>query len=155
MAETRAEKTIRLTGLIPKNYRLWASQSEATFRVYGVLDIVLGHEANPSPERAASSTPSENTPADHDAEPPITAAQRKLIEKWQLHHDLACQSLLSCLQPAELTKVYHFQSAHHIWKRLADEYGGVSDLKRAQANTSFYSLQKQQSFWSMAAWDNA
>jgi hypothetical protein len=141
MAEAR-EKTIRLTGLIPENYRLWASQSEATFRVYGVLDIVLGREANPSPERAASSTPSESTP-DHNAEPPLSAAQRKLIEKWQLRHDLSRQALLSCLQPAELTKVYHLQSAHDIWKCLADEYGGVSDLKRAQANASFYSLQKQ------------
>lgn len=144
MAEARAEKTIRLTGLIPENYRLWASRSEATFRVYGVLDIVLGRE--PNPERAASSTPSEDTP-DHDAEQarvaPLSAAQRKLIEKWQLRHDLARQALLACLQPAELTKVYHLQSAHDIWKRLADEYGGVSDLRRAQANAAFHSLLKR------------
>jgi hypothetical protein len=117
MAEASAEKTICLTGLVPENYRLWASQSEATFRVYGVLDIVLGRE--PNPERAASSTPSDYTP-DHDAEraqeAPLSAAQRKLIEKWQLCHDLAHQALLSCLQPAELTKVYHLQSAHDIWK---------------------------------------
>jgi hypothetical protein len=112
--------------------------------VYGVLDIVLGREANPSPERAASSTPSESTP-DRDAEPPLTAAQRKLIEKWQLRHDRALQALLSCLKPAELTKVYHLHSAHAVWKRLADEYGGVSDLKRAQANASFHSLCKSPS----------
>jgi len=144
MAEARvSEKTIRLTGLIPENYRLWASQSEATFRVYGILDIVLGCE--PNPERAASSTPSEDTP-DHDevrvAPALLTPAQRKLIEKWQLRHDLARQALLASLEPAELTKVYHLQSAHEIWKRLADEYGGVSDLKRAQANATFYSLKK-------------
>ena len=108
MAEARPEKIIRLTELAPENYRLWASQSEATFRAYGVLDIVLGREPNPSPERAASSTPSESTP-DHDAEPPLTAAQRKFTEKWQLRHDLARQALLSCLRPAELTKVYHLQ----------------------------------------------
>jgi hypothetical protein len=137
------EKTISLTGLIPENYRLWASQSEATFRVYGVLDIVLGHE--PSPERAASSTPS-GTPGDADVvERPITAAQRKSIEQWQQRHDLARQALLACLQAEELTKVYNLQSAHEIWKRLAEEYGAISDLKRAQASAAFYSLQKQPS----------
>jgi len=85
MAEVRSsEKTIRLTGLISENYRLWASQSEATFRVYGVLDIVLGRE--PNPERAASSTPSEDTPDEEVRVAPasLTPAQRKLIEKWQL-----------------------------------------------------------------------
>ena len=39
MTEVRTEKTIRLTGLHPENYRVWASQSESTFRVHGVLDI--------------------------------------------------------------------------------------------------------------------
>jgi len=76
---------------------------------------VLGHE--PNLERAASSTPFKDTP-DHDevrvAPASLTPAQRKLIEKWQLRHDLARQALLSCLQPAELTKVYHLQSAHEI-----------------------------------------
>jgi hypothetical protein len=62
------------------------------------------------------------------------------MEKWQLRHDIARQALPAGLQPAELTKVHHRQSAREIWKRLADEYGGVSDLKRAQANTAFYSL---------------
>jgi hypothetical protein len=136
------EKTIRLTGLIPENYRLWASQCESTFRVFGVLDIVLGHE--PSPERAASSTPSD-TPGDADVERPITAAQRKSIEQWQQHHDLARQALLTCLEPAELTKVYHLQLAHEIWKRLAEEYGAISSLKRAQASAAFYALRKQPS----------
>ena len=139
------EKTIKLTGLVPENYRLWASQSESTFRVYGVLDIVLGHEPNPSPERAASSTPSSDTPGDGDVpERPITAAQRKSIEQWQSRHDLARQALLTCLEPAELTKVYHLHFAYEIWKRLADEYGAVSDLKRAQASAAFYALQKQE-----------
>src|SRR5271155_573841 len=112
------EKTIRLTGLIRENYSLWASQSESTFRVYGVLDLVLGHE--PSPERAASSPPSD-TPGDADVERPITAAQRKSIEQWQQRHDLARPALLTCLEPAEPTKVYHLRLAPEIWKRLAEK----------------------------------
>jgi len=47
MAEARSEKIIRLTALKPSEYHLWASQSEATFRVYGALDIVLGYEPKP------------------------------------------------------------------------------------------------------------
>jgi hypothetical protein len=125
------EKTIRLTGLVPENYRLWASQSESTFRVFGVLNIVLGRESHPHPERAASSTLSDTqSDADVQVERPITAAQRKSIEQWQSRHDLARQALLTCLEPAELTKIYHLQSAHEIWKCLADEYGAISDLKR-------------------------
>ena len=100
----------------------------------------------PNPERAASSTPSEDTP-DHDearvAPAPLTPAQRKLIEKWQLRHDQARQALLSCLEPPELTKLYHLRSAHEIWKCLADEYDGISDLKRAQANAAFYALKRE------------
>ena len=71
----------RLTGLHPENYRLWASQSESTFRVHGVLDIVFGRE--PNPERAALSTPSGDSSGDADVpqERPITAAQRKSIYK--------------------------------------------------------------------------
>lgn len=145
MTEVRTEKTIRLTGLHPDNYRLWAAQSESTFRVHGVLDIVLGRE--PNPERAVLSTPSDESSSDADVAQarPVTAAQRKAIEKWQHRHDLAHQALLACLQPAELTKVYQFKSAHEIWKRLADEYGPVSDIRRAQATSEFYSLQKKSS----------
>jgi gag-polypeptide of LTR copia-type len=140
------EKTIRLTGLVPENYRLWASQSESIFRVFGVLNIVLGRESHPHPERAASSTLSDTqSDTDVQVERPITAAQRKSIEQWQSRHDLARQALLTCLEPTELTKIYHLQLAHEIWKRLADEYGAVSDLKRAQASAAFYTLQKRSS----------
>jgi hypothetical protein len=34
-------------------------------------------------------------------------------------------------------QVYQMQSAHEIWARLADEYGAVSELRRAQAEASF------------------
>jgi hypothetical protein len=140
MAEVRTKKirkkTIRLTALRPENYRLWVAQSEFTFRVHGVLDIVLGRE--PNPERAVLSTPSDESSGDADAaqERPITAAQRRSIEKWEHRHDLRRQA---CLEPAELIKVYQLQSAHEIWKRLADEYGAISDFKRAQATSEFYS----------------
>jgi hypothetical protein len=70
MAEKR-EKTIRLTDLHPENYRLWVAQSESTFRVHGVLDIVLGRELNP--ERAALGTPSD----DSSANSPRSANNRK------------------------------------------------------------------------------
>jgi gag-polypeptide of LTR copia-type len=104
------------------------------------LDIVLRRELNPD----QVSTSSEDTPDDEArvAPAPLTPAHRKVIEKLQLCHDLACQSLPECLHPAELTKVYHLQSAHEILKRLAEECGRVSDLKRAQANATFYSLKK-------------
>ena len=70
------EKTIRLTGLVPENYRLWASQSESTFRVYGVLNIVrLGYESHPHSERAASSTLSDiQSDTDIQVEYPKTIA---------------------------------------------------------------------------------
>src|SRR5438045_1773042 len=100
MAEVRTEKTIRLTALKPENYRLWVAQSESTFRVHGVLDIVLGRE--PNPERAGLSTSSDDSSGDADVaqERPITAAQRRSIEKWEHRHDLARQALLACLEPA-------------------------------------------------------
>jgi hypothetical protein len=147
MAEVRNEKTktIRLTELNPKNYRLWAAQAESTFRVHGVLDIVLGREPHPNPARAISSTPSlSHDEANQDTvAQPLTAAQRKAIEKWEHKDSLAHQALLNCLQTNELTKVYQYTMAYEIWKRLADEYGRVSDLKRAKASAAFYSLQKQ------------
>jgi hypothetical protein len=131
------EKTISLTGLIPENYRLWASQSEATFRVYGVLDIVLGHD--PSPERAASSTPSD-TPGDADVvERPITAAQRKSIEQWQQRHDLARQALLACLQAEELTKVYNLQRSGKDWQKNMALYQISSVHKPVLPSTLFKS----------------
>ena len=73
MAELRTEKTIRLTALKPEDYRLWAAQSEATFRVHGVLDIVLGREPIP----VVANTPADELSRDGEVqERPITAAQR-------------------------------------------------------------------------------
>ena len=55
------------------------------------------------------------------------------------------QALLACLEPAELTKVYQLKSAHAIWKRLAHEYGPISDFRRAQVLSEFYALRKESS----------
>ena len=146
MAEARSEKIIRLTVLQPSEYHLWASQSEATFRVYGVLDIVLGYEPKPIVSGQAVITPAADESSDQDAAvhalAPISAAQRKAIAKWEQQDGLARQALLACLQKAELTKVYQLKSAHEIWARLAEEYGPVSDVRRAHAEGAFYSLQK-------------
>jgi hypothetical protein len=146
MAKVRSEKTINLTALKPSEYHLWACQSEATFRVYGVLDIVLGRNPKPAVSEQATTQATDEL-SDQDAAvqalAPISAAQRRSIEKWQQQDDLARQALLACLETAELTKVYQLQSAHEIWARLAEEYGPVSDIRRAQAEGAFYSLRKQ------------
>ena len=46
-SESSASKTIHLTDLVLANYRLWAAQTEATFAVHGVMDIVLGECLRP------------------------------------------------------------------------------------------------------------
>ena len=117
MAEVRSEKTIKLTALKPSEYHLWACQSEATFRVYGVLDIVLGRNPKPAVSEQATTQATDES-SDQDAAvqalAPISAAQRRSITKWQQQDDLARQALLACLETAELTKVYQLQSAHEI-----------------------------------------
>lgn len=137
MAESRNEKKIiKLKELQPNNYRLWAAQSESTFEVHGVLDIVLGRE--PHPSAAQATTP----PEDADAPVLLTPAQRRSAVMWEQKNAIARQALLACLQPAELTKVYSAKSAHDIWQRLADEYGAISNLRLAHAESAFYSFRK-------------
>ena len=85
MAEVRSEKTIKLTALKPSEYHLWACQSEATFRVYGVLDIVLGRNPRPAVSEQATTQATDES-SDQDAAvqalAPISAAQRRSIAKW-------------------------------------------------------------------------
>jgi hypothetical protein len=64
------EKIIRLMDLIPENYRLWVSQYESIFHIYGILDIILGYELNLNPEQATSSIHSDISD-DTDIEYPI------------------------------------------------------------------------------------
>jgi hypothetical protein len=94
--EFSVSKTIRLTALVPDDYRLWAAQTEATFSVHGVWDLMLGQRVRPQPGDAPSSgnRPARASPAVDDA------------TKWERQHALAHQALLACLPPSELTKVY-------------------------------------------------
>ena len=118
-SEFPVSKTIRLTDLVPANYRLWAAQTEATFTVHGVLDIVIGERLRPGDVRQASQA-----------------------IKWDRQHALARQALLACLPPSELTKVYQLQLASDIWARLAQEHGAISIARRAMASRNFYQLTK-------------
>jgi hypothetical protein len=95
MASEFVSKTIRLTALVPDDYRLWAAQTEATFSVHGVWDLVLGQRLRPQPD----APPSGNRPA--RASPVVDDAT-----KSDRQHALARQALLACLPCTELTKVY-------------------------------------------------
>ena len=120
-SEFPVSKTIRLTDLVPANYRLWAAQTEATFAVHGIMDIVLGRRLRPDDGNGRQATQA---------------------IKWDRQHALARQALLACLPPSELTKVYQLQSASEIWARLAQEHGAISIARRAIASRNFYQLTK-------------
>ena len=57
------------------------------------------------------------------------------IVDWERCHKLAKEALFSALKPAQLIRVALLDTAAAIWKRLSDEYGKISELKRAQLNT--------------------
>ena len=98
-------------------YRLWRITSESTLDVYNVLNIVLDKEIKP------------HQTSDQFAD-------------WEYRHKLANEALLSSLKSAQLIRVAHLSSAHEIWKRLADEYGKISDLKYAQLDAKLRSIRK-------------
>jgi hypothetical protein len=127
-------KTIRLTELSDiKKWRLWAGQTEATFQVHGVMDIVLGQRLRPKvPE-----TPSAETEDD--------ARHIQEAKQWDRQNALARQALLAVLPDSELTNVSHLKLASEIWSRLSDEHGAVSTARRAIANRNFYQLLKDKS----------
>jgi len=113
--------TIHLTDLVPANYRLWTAQTEATFAVYRIIDIIRGECLRPDDSNGRQATQA---------------------IKWDRQHALACQALLACLPPSELTKVYQLQLASEIWTRLAQEHSAVSTARRAIAFRNFYQLTK-------------
>jgi hypothetical protein len=119
-SEFTVSKTIRLADLDPDSYRLWAAQTEATFSVHGVWDIVIGDRLRPDQPALA---------VDESA-------------KWDKQHALARQALLACLRKSELTNVYQLKLASEIWSRLAQEHGATSLARRAIANRNFYQLVK-------------
>ena len=92
-SEFPISKTIRLTDLVPPNYGLWAAQTEATFVVHGIMDIVLEQHLRPNDGNGRQAT--------------------RAIE-WDRQHTLARQALLACLPPSELTKVSQLQSTSEI-----------------------------------------
>ena len=91
---------------------------------HNVFNIVLGTEAKP--------TAAENA----DGE-----ALAKIVD-WERRHELAKEALFSALKPAQLIRVALLETAAEIWKNLSDEYGKISELKRAQLNTKLRSIQK-------------
>src|SRR5204863_5445781 len=64
------------------------------------------------------------------------------IPDWERRHKLAREALFTALKLAQLNRVSTLQSAKEIWDRLADEYGKVSELKRAQLSAKLSSLRK-------------
>jgi hypothetical protein len=118
-SEFSVSKTIRLTDLVPDNYRLWRAQTEATFSVHGVLDIVLGQRLRPQLDAQPSGNQSAHA----------SAGLLDDAVKWDRQHALARQALLACLPPSELTKVYQLHSASEIWTRLLQEHGAISTAR--------------------------
>jgi len=145
MSPALQKKTISLTELTPDDYQLWAVQCEATFAVHKVWDIVNGNEAKPiPPSENDEDVSSDDNVSDADlAQYP--ASTRKKIADWQERHALAHQALLTCLDRSTLTRVAHLKSASGIWLALSREFGPVSDIKRGEAQTAFYSLLKDPS----------
>jgi hypothetical protein len=150
MAEDPVSKTIRLTELSDtKSYRLWAAQTEATFGVHGVMDIVLGERLRPKvPETLVAESMAEDDArraqevAARQAQEDHVARQAQETKKWDRQNALARQALLACLPTSELTNVYQLKLASEIWSRLAQEHGAISTARRAIANRNFYQLLK-------------
>jgi gag-polypeptide of LTR copia-type len=99
------------------HYNLWCDTTKSTFDLSNVLQIVLGTELRPT----------END---------------KAIANWDRRHKLAKEAILSALKPAQLIRVSRLDTAHAIWQRLNDEYGQISELKRAQLDAKLRSLRK-------------
>jgi len=103
-SEYSVTKTIRLTELkTPGDYRFWAAQSEATFSVHGVMDIVLGKRMRPLPE---SETPAPGPLTDAEAQQVLEA--EKWDRQWDRQYSLPRQESRSlCMSSySELTNVY-------------------------------------------------
>ncbi len=103
-------------------YQLWCTTAKSTFDLHNALGIVLGTEPQP--------------PADDDED------DEAVLVDWEQRHKLAKEALLSALKPAQLLRVSRLETASEIWKRLDDEYGQISDLKRAQLDAKLRSLRK-------------
>ena len=100
------------------HYHLWCTTTKSTFDIHNVLKIVLGTEPKPKD------------------------ANEAVVADWDRRRKLAKEALLSAIKPAQLLRVSHLKTARQIWKRLENEYGQISDLKRAQLDAELRSLRK-------------
>src|SRR5205814_8963877 len=100
------------------HYHLWCTTTKSTFDIHNVLKIVLRTEPKPKD------------------------ANETVVADWDRRRKLAKEALLSALKPAQLLRVSHLKTARQIWKRLENEYGQISDLKRAQLDAELHSLRK-------------
>src|SRR5437762_8511977 len=129
----KQEKTITLNKLVPTDYRMWVVQAEATLGVYECLDIVRGNEQNPTPAADTNSIL-----------PVINAALCTRINDWNRRHARARETLLKCLEPAEMIKVYSVrENAVTIWTCLYKEYGHILDIEYIRVDTQFHILRKE------------
>ena len=126
------EKMITLKQFKPDEYFIWKIQAEATFRVHGFLEIIKGVEKHPVNKESETG----------DTEMTMNEAEADQILEYERRHDRAYQALINCLETADAIKVYTLKSAHEIWRRLEQEYGQISEIRRTTALHELYSLRK-------------
>jgi hypothetical protein len=104
-------KIISLTKFAPDEYHLWAAQTESTFVVRKVWDIVVGIEQCPGPASIDDGDPEVASTTGSATTAQVSSATRKKIVSWNERQALARQALLTCLDKATLTRVVHLKSA--------------------------------------------
>ena len=134
MSLSKVEKTVTLKPFKSDEYLIWRVQAEATFRVHGLLEIIKGEEIRPTEEYTGDASSSVSESAD-----------KNRILHYEQRHNRAYQALINCLETPEAIKVYSLNSAHAVWKRLEEEYGQISEIRRTTALQDLYSLRKNPS----------
>ena len=147
MSSFKVEKVVTLKPFKPEQYLIWKAQAEATFRVHGLLGIVTGEETRPARQSAATpaTTQSSDGGSGEANDPPFDPTLGLRIVEFEKRHGLAIQALINCLDGPEAIKVYNLDNANAIWKRLGEEYGQVSSLRRSTALQELYTLRKEPS----------
>ena len=124
MSNPKIEKIVNLKTFKPDEYLIWKAQTEATFRVHGLLQLVKGEEQHPHPNADDTSMQTDDT--DNDSE--LSEQIKRQILMFEKRQGLAYQALINCLDAPEAIKVYNLDTASAIWKRLEEEYGQTSEL---------------------------
>ena len=75
----------------------------------------------------------------------ITTGDKQIesILDFERRHDRVYQALINCLETTKAIKIYTLTNVHEIWKRLQEEYGQISDIKRNTALSELHSLRKE------------